>query len=356
MAEGRPSGGRVVSTLRDGYWDRTDVIELADGSRRVRKATKGAAAPGPWSLLSLRNEIRYLQGLTGEVAAFFPRLLADWDDGEHVGYEMTFIEGAADVGEVVRAGAATQAEADAFQDRLAEVLFGLVHVEAPAAGAAPSLAGHVREAIAGALDELSRTRKFRPLVEAHEVTVNGRRVAGTRRAMEGVLKMGGALATLDGPPQVRLHGDCFLENVLLPRDHNAPGWSTRLTLVDPVSVAGVYEGTPLFDLVKYESYATGELVALRGEKIETGGFGESSSAGYTYRVLAEDPEVAPFGKVDWHGRLRAAYVAKYGEVDARAYDLLDGYFALVMALCTTGLHQEGRVLKGTIALNAAGGG
>jgi len=36
--------GRVVRTLKDGYWDRTEVVELGDGSRRVRKSAKGLAA------------------------------------------------------------------------------------------------------------------------------------------------------------------------------------------------------------------------------------------------------------------------------------------------------------------------
>ena len=54
-----PSKGFVIRTLKDGYWDRTDVIELPEGGRRVRKRTKGAAC-GPWGVESLRREIRYL--------------------------------------------------------------------------------------------------------------------------------------------------------------------------------------------------------------------------------------------------------------------------------------------------------
>ena len=61
---------------------------------------------------------------------------------------------------------------------------------------------------------------------------------------------------------MRLHGDLFLENILLPTSSDQPLWPTQLVLIDPVSVAGMSAGHPLFDLAKYESYATGELPAM----------------------------------------------------------------------------------------------
>ena len=54
-----PADGRLVRTLKDGYWDRTEVVELEDGSLRVRKSSKGNAPPGPWGAAALRKEIAY---------------------------------------------------------------------------------------------------------------------------------------------------------------------------------------------------------------------------------------------------------------------------------------------------------
>ena len=88
-----PSKGLVIRTLKDGYWDRTEVIELPEGGRRVRKRTKGAAF-GPWGVESLRREIRYLACLPERTAAVFPPVLAAWDNesgaAPDVGYEMPF--------------------------------------------------------------------------------------------------------------------------------------------------------------------------------------------------------------------------------------------------------------------------
>ena len=67
-----PSVAAVVKTLRDGYWDRTELIRLEDGSLRVRKTSKGTAAPGPWGVSTLRREIEYLRALQGNAADLFP--------------------------------------------------------------------------------------------------------------------------------------------------------------------------------------------------------------------------------------------------------------------------------------------
>src|SRR6185369_10949581 len=89
-----PSPGRVVRTLQDGFWDLTEVIELPDGTHRVRKQCKGVTAERPWGVESLRREIHYLRSAAPEAAEVLPRLLACWDrrgaQGAEVGYEMPF--------------------------------------------------------------------------------------------------------------------------------------------------------------------------------------------------------------------------------------------------------------------------
>ena len=343
-----PSIAAIVKTLRDGYWDRTELIRLEDGSLRVRKSSKGTAAPGPWGVSTLRREIEYLKALQGKAADLFPALLAAWDDGLQLGYEMACVEDSIDVVALAQSAAMTQQQADMFQDSLGQAVFKHLHQPVAPHG---SLASHVQQTITEALAQLRQHNEFATLIDADAVRVNDTRQVGLQSALRRLLREPAALETLDAAPCVRLHGDLFLENVLVPPQDNATAMLTRFKLIDPVSVAGVYQGHPLFDLVKYESYATGELLAMRAEKVYVDGFADPSAGGYVYRVCAEDPAVRPFHTIDWHGRFRAAYVGHYGQVDRRAYCLLEGYFALVMARCTTGLHQQARVLKATLALN-----
>jgi len=343
-----PSIATVVKTLRNGYWDRTELIRLADGSLRVRKSSKGSAAPGPWGVSTLRREIEYLKALPGKAAELFPALLAAWDDGLQLGYEMACIEDSVDVASLAQSIAMTQQQADAFQDSLGQAVFK--HLHQPAAPH-ESLASHVQQTITEALTQLKLHNQFATLIDADAVRINDTPLAGLQSALRRLLRAPAALNTLDAPPCVRLHGDLFLENVLVPRQDDATAVPTRFKLIDPVSVAGVYQGHPLFDLVKYESYATGELLAMRAEKLYLDGFADPSAGHYVYRVCVDDPAIKPFGAIDWHSRFGAAYVRHYGEVDHRAYCLLEAYFALVMARCTSGLHQQARVLKATLALN-----
>jgi len=345
----RPAPGRVVNVLRDGYWTRTELVRSQDGRLHIRKTSKGERALGPWSVSAFRNEIHYMRALQGPAAECFPALLAAWDDGQHLGYDMAYVGDTQDVGALAQAAALSQHQADAFQDQLAHLLFDFVHEPVTPR---LRLSDHVRETILLALTELTERREFAPLIDAEFVWINGRRLLGPRAAIQRLTQQDNALRALDQPPQVRLHGDFFLENIILPAptvDRTSP---TQITLLDPVSVAGVYEGHPLFDLVKYESYATGELLALRAEKIDLAGYDDPSANRYTYRVRFEDPIIGPFRRIDWQGRFRAAYEAAYGPVTRTAYDLLDAYFAAVMAICTTGLHQRARLLKTVIALNA----
>lgn len=190
------------------------------------------------------------------------------------------------------------------------------------------------------------------LVRAEAIRLNGASQAGPRTAFARAVADGALVAALDAEPQVRLHGDLFLENMLWRTAEAAAGNSPRLVLIDPVSVAGVMGGPPLFNLVKYESYATGELPALRSEWVEVAGFDGSDD--YRYRVRWDSAELAPFRRLDWHTRFRRAFEARYGPVDRRAYHLIDGYFSVAMAVNTGGTQRRARLLKATQDFNAAG--
>jgi hypothetical protein len=346
-----PSSGKIVRVLRDGYWDRTEVVQSKDGTLRVRKVSKGAKTGGPWGVSTLRSEIQYLRCLDENAAKHFPKVLSAWDDGVSVGYEATYVQDAVVASDLAQSANLDQTQADTFQEKLAQVVYDIIHL--PMAPQRQSLSEHIIHVIDAVLTQLSRQREFAPLIEASALTINDQQLSGPRTAMARLAQQKTALRSVNRNPQVKLHGDCFLENILISGPSTEPDWPRQVILVDPVSVAGVFQGHPLFDLVKYESYARGELLALRSEKIQVNGFRVPSQCRYVYRVCEEDPTIKPFHQIDWYSRFRAAYISRYGEIDLAAYNLLDAYFALVMAVCTDGLQRRGRLLKGTLALNAA---
>lgn len=349
-----PSDGRVVRTLHDGFWDLTQVIELADGSHRVRKRSKGATAERPWGPESLRREIRYLRSATPEATAVLPRLLAWWDRAGaggtiDVGYEMPFYPDHRDAGTLAKAMVLAQDEIDEFQRTLADAVLTRLH--ATTGQDVEPLSQHMTRAVRQAFDGLVGDPAFATLIEAEHIELNDRPAFGPRAAFEANVRNTNILALLDSTPAVRLHGDLHLENILW-RPLAIAGGESRLVLIDVVSVAGVTFGLPLWDLVKYESYATGELMALRAEKIEVAGLGEGTGH-YRCRIRTEDPALAPFIKLDWHSRFRSAYEQTHGSIDRRLYRFIHGYFNAAMALNTTGLQRQGRLLRATEDFNAA---
>lgn len=359
--------GRVVRTLRDGYWECTEVVQMADRSQRVRKRSKGDAPPGPWGVGALRREIEYLATLTPVARSAFPPLLARWDESHteppRVGYEVPFYPSHLDAGELARRGALAQAEVDSFQDTLAAVLLQRVHetLRPPL----QSLSAHVVSVVQHALDALQADPVLARLIGADSIRLNGEPMSGPRAAFARARAGGSILSTLDAEPQVRLHGDLFLENILWRpasassrgsgkkegESNEAISIAPRLLLIDPVSVAGVVTGTPLFDLVKYESYTTGELLALRSEWVDVGGF--DGSDGYLHRIRWQDAGLEPLRAFDWHTRFRRAFEHKYGVPDGRAYRLISGYFGVVMAVNTGGVQRRARLLQATLDFNEA---
>ena len=104
--------------------------------------------------------------------------------------------------------------------------------------------------------------------------------------------------------------------------------------------------------MKYESYATGELAALRSEWVDVGGFDGTETI--TVRVRWQSAALTAFRALDWHTRFRRAFEARYGPVDGRACHLVDGYFSVAMAVNTGGTQRRARLLKATQDFNAAG--
>jgi hypothetical protein len=362
-----PGPRRVVHTLKDGYWDRSEVVELDDGSRRVRKRSQGNAPPGPWGVEAPRKQIEYLSTLSEAASGAFPPLLCVWDNHAasppDVGYEVPFYSRHTDAGRLCQRAALTQGEVDTFQTTLADTLFERVHRDKT--GDDTALSTHLVSVVEHALDALEQDPTLAPLIGAETLRLNGQVRTGPRVAFERLRQDEFLRSTLDAEPQVCLHGDCFLENILWrapappdpPNPPSPPGTTPPdpegplLLLIDPVSVAGVMRGPPLFDLVKYESYATGELPALRSEWVDVDGF--DGFGEYQYRVRWQAPELEPFRARDWHTLFRSRFEARYGSVDPRVYRLIDGYFSVAMAVNTSGVQRRARLLKATLDFNAA---
>jgi hypothetical protein len=190
------------------------------------------------------------------------------------------------------------------------------------------------------IEALASHDRFRPLIDAPTLSINDQPYPGLAASCT-LLGQRNLFERLEATPVVLLHGDLILENIL---------WSPLL-LIDPVSVAGLTSGHPLFDLVKYESYASGELFAIREEIVTA----EPRGAGFLFEIDWGNAQLAPFRPFDLRSRFRAGYERRHGEIDRALYALLDGYFSLVMARNTTGAHQWARVIKGCQCLATAAG-
>ncbi len=327
--------------LKDGFWEETNVYQYTDGTQVVRKANKPASQPGPWAIPSLRKEIRYLQN----APSWFPPLLRSWDyrddQGLHVGFEIPFYQDHQSAAQRVISGKSSQSEADTFQDNLAACLLHDLHT--PQLNYAP-LSNHFLETLTSTCNQLGKLSIFRPIIHESHVIINGNPYPGLRALMEQALEVQ-LFARADQGPQVRLHGDLILENILIPKTYSA----NELILIDPVSVAGIDTGPALMDLVKYESYASGHLLAIRSEWLNAGPLKD----GYRVLIDHEHDQLRAFRQINWRRRFREAYLTHHGPIDQPLYHLLDAYYALVMAVNTTGVQQWARVLLGLQSLHRA---
>jgi len=152
----------------------------------------------------------------------------------------------------------------------------------------------------------------------------------------------GLYKELDSGPQVRLHGDLILENVLVP-DREEEDSGRPFLFIDPVSVAGVTAGHPACDLVKYESYATGLLFSIRsgttiGIAITPGTKEFELNSGASTKAMHH------FRSANLGPGFRASYTERYGSPNPDLLNLLDGYFSLAMAINTSGQQPLTRAL------------
>jgi len=329
-----------VKVLQDGFWERTTVVRDSCGELSVRKESTSAGVASPWGQTALREEIQFLSSVPNLARHYYPPLLDRWDDraSESVGYRIPFYGDYENVSDATRSGTLSQAEADNIQGHLSKAILEATHQPAPDTPIVP----HIRETLEHTIAHLRALPEFTVCVDSPEIAINGSTLRGLIHAYHQV-RNSKAMTTLESLPTVRLHGDLILENILWNTSAEPP-----LRLIDPVSVAGIWRGPAAFDLVKYASYATGELFALRSGAIQAGPTsGDCLSFVYT-------PTVIPaFTEIDLLSGFASAFEAHHGPRNPHVEHLLDGYFSLVMAVNTRGIQRWGRVLKGILALNAA---
>ncbi len=341
------SGGEeFLFTLRDGFWEQTTVWRKSDGSEVVRKELRSPGRDGPWAQAALLGEIAYLRSLPERARKWFPPLLESWDDGDRLGYAIPYLRGARDAANLVLEGPLNEQEAAALQDSVAEAVFADLHSERCVGD--PPFREHWSRTMEDSVEVLSEIETLAPLFDSPQLKVEGAVCLGLRSILTAVLRAGLPEA-FDAEPCVRLHGDLILENVLW--DGSAAP-EQRMWLIDPVSVAGVWKGPPLFDLVKYESYARGGLYALRAGLFEAGP-APGTSADWRFSIQWDAEPMRAFRRIDLWKRVRAAYVRRYGEPPGVLTALFDAYFSLVMARNTQGRQQWARVLQAVRSLNAA---
>lgn len=317
-----------ITTLRDGFWENTSVVQLPDNTRRVRKQAKPAAAERPWALAALRAEIDFLKNLPTHLAPHFPPVLDSWD-GETPGYESPYYAGHTDLTALLLGDQLTQDDADTIQQQLITIVRHGLHQQQQDA---PKLSSHVFQTLDDVTNQLAADPTFAPLVTEPNITINGAPVPGLARSL-GVLATAPGLFTALDQPRTLLHGDLIPENILYRRGH-------PIILIDPVSVAAITAGHPLFDLVKYASYASGELFAIRNNAVAAG---PGNDGTYHWKIDWSEPRTARFWRTDLVGRFHASFP----DPDQDTLNLLDAYFSLAMAVNTTGTQQWARTLKAT---------
>ena len=329
-----------VSVLQDGFWERTTVVRDESGELFVHKESTPAGADSPWGQTALREEIRFLGSVPAQAHPYYPPLQESWDDQTtgRVGYRIPFYPDYENVSAALRRGALSQDDADQIQAHLADAVVEATHQPAPASG----FVDHLLKTIEKAFSRLRELPEFATCIDAPEISINGVPLLGLASAYERA-RTSPAMATLKALPSVCLHGDLILENILWNPSAERP-----LLLLDPVSVAGIWHGPAAFDLVKYASYASGELYALRSGAVRAGPDSQDSSS-FHYQISLPPA----FTHIDLQSSFNQAFEKRHGARDPRIEHLHDGYFSLVMAVNTTGPQQWARVLKGILALNAA---
>ena len=345
----------VIKALKDGYWERLLLVRRG-GELRCRKEAK--KQDSPWGVRTLLREIRYLGALPPALQAHFPRLLdtnarggkpaksgLPWYEMPYYGREyVTFSDlllsreaEAADA-----QGAVRQISKFAFEE-----LFPLGRENAEDISHRT-----LRPTFTEVLKWAQSDERLGPVARAERLRLNGREVPNLAEMIR----------TLDGLPTKRmepakvslLHGDLFPENILV-----RPGTGGKdFILLDPVSVAGIWEGDFVLDLNKMESWIGGLLRALREGYYDWAIVrADRSAAEVKFELRENAPELTALRDYDLVDVLRRTIEEESGgpiikaDADWRSrWDFISAYYALCMVPNTAWPQPLARYLTACEAL------
>ncbi len=319
------TGDPVVRRLQAGWWEDVLLIRCPDGLR-VRKQLHRLDAP--WATDVFIREWRYLRDLPDGLQPPFVRIL-DQCEGlmcepvpldRPLWFDMEYLEGFTDVRALLSQGQITPADAEHIQDLLIDALMNRLY-RLP--GRQMSADRTIWPVVDQVLDFAVHDPDLSPYAKADAWTINGVRHPSLHRTTPAAKTDLALRRQIDEAPGVRLHGDLFYENVLYRPNPPAIG------LIDPVSVAGVSEGPIVFDRVKFHTWLTGELYALRHGRFRAEADPGGDSPCFSYAWTEDDPVIRGLHAVDLGRRVLARMDERIGD-SAAAQALLTAYFNLAM--------------------------
>lgn len=324
----------VVRPLQRGWWENVLLVRV-DGRLRARKELHRLDAP--WARDVLIKEWRYLRELPASMRPPFVSVVDQCDEltadpppaDRRLWFDMEYIEGFTDVRALLAEGRVSVSDAARIQDLLiAALVDGLYRLPGEPFDPDRIVWPVIEQVVEFAVDDAD----LAPYAGVDEVTINGTVRPNLRQTLSAARADGLIREQFRAAPSVRLHGDLFYENVLYRPDPPA------IRLIDPVSVAGVASGPVMFDRVKFASWLSGELYALRHCEFEldhdcchcgglSGAVGRVARIDYAWS--SDDPVLGHLRHVDLGSRVLAAMNELCGPCE-EAQAVLDAYFNLAM--------------------------
>lgn len=316
---------KTIRTLQAGWWENVLLVEV-DGRPRVRKELHRLDAP--WARDVFVKEWRYLTGLPESLRPPFVSVVDQCDEltdnapptDRPLWFDMEYLDGFTDVRSMLAADDLEQNDADSIQELLATALLdGIYRLPGEPFDAEMIVWPVIEQVLTFALndDHLS------PFARPNALIVNGNVRPNLETTLRAARTDPRVSEQLTSAPSVRLHGDLFYENVLYRPDPPA------IRLIDPVSVAGVDSGPVVFDRVKFASWVSGELYALRHGAFELTTDRNGHPPGVEYAWKRGDPVIDNLQRLDVGAGVLSAMDKLTGPSE-QAQAVLEAYFNLAM--------------------------
>jgi hypothetical protein len=315
----------VVRRLQTGWWENVTLVGRS-GLLRVRKELHRLDAP--WARDVFIKEWQYLCKLPEGLRPPFVRVIAQCDEllmnppppDRPLWFDMEYLDGYTDVRALLAEGRVSSKDAECIQGLLIDALLNCLYHLPGEPFEVDRIIWPVFEQV---MDFAERDAELAPYARSPRWVINGRARPNLKQTVPVARADRRARQQFESSPSVRLHGDLFYENVLYRPDPPAIG------LIDPVSVAGVAAGPVVFDRVKFDTWVSGELYALRHGRFEVRAGPGRSPPRVDYVWSADDPVLKELRKVDLASRVLAAMDERTGPSES-AQAILAAYFNLAM--------------------------